>query len=349
MDLHRLIQLGFDTFFQQQLNSVSEPGLVPARVMGVHRSGLELRGDGFQGFRELATHDTDRFPTIGDWVLWEQDRQRIARILDRKSLFRRRAPGGQRSEQNIAANVDSVFIVSSCNADFNEARLERYLAIARESDVMPIIVLTKADQCDNPGAYARRARRLAHDVQVETVNALENDSLAVLQPWLGEGQTIALLGSSGVGKSTIINTLSGKGAIRTQSIRANDAKGRHTTTSRSMHPLDGGAWLVDTPGMRELQLVDVSAGLSSVFDEISSLTRDCRFSDCQHDAEPGCAVQKAIATGKIDAARLERWRKLVREDARNSESLAERRARDRSTGRFYKSIIDGKNAQKKRI
>jgi ribosome biogenesis GTPase len=181
---------------------------------------------------------------------------------------------------------------------------------------------------------------------VEAVNALSRDSLNCLNGWLGKGQTVALLGSSGVGKSTLANTLRGTNELATQDIRSDDDKGRHTTTSRQMRQLPGGAWIVDTPGMRELQLTDVEAGLNDVFAEITTVAKECRFADCGHIAEPGCAVRTAIESGKIDADRFARWRKLVREEAHNRESIAERRARDKSTGRLYKSIIS--DAQRKR-
>ena len=342
----KLVELGFDSFFQHQVLGEDLSGAVPARIMGVQRSGLELMGDKLEGYFELPGGDFKKRPAIGDWVLWDTGSQRIARILDRKSLFRRRAPGTDRHEQFIAANVDTLLIVSSCKQDFNEARLQRYLAIARESEVLAMILLTKADTCDDPGSFVNTASRLATAIQVEAVNALSKESLSILDAWLSRGQTIALLGSSGVGKSTIINTLSGMDSVLTQGIRESDARGRHTTTSRSMHQLPTGAWLLDTPGMRELQLTGVKAGLDDLFDESSSLAGHCRFSDCQHQSEPGCAVQKAINTGDIDQARLQRWRKLVREDEFNSASIAERRARDKSFGRLYKSIINDKNAQK---
>lgn len=343
-----LASLGWDSYFQQQVVDLESPSLLPVRVMSVHRSGLEIAGERCREFVENSPRNTDLRPTIGDWLLVDAETLQVERRLERKSLFKRRAPGTDRREQLIAANIDTLFVVSSCNQDFNEARLERYLAIGREAECMAVIVLTKADLCDDPHEYVRRAGRLAAAVQAESVNALDRNSLVSLEPWLSPGQTIALLGSSGVGKSTLTNTLLGNQAATTASIRDDDAKGRHTTTARSMHQLVGGAWLVDTPGMRELQLTDVKAGLDDVFAEISSLASDCKFADCTHESEPGCAIQRAVKSGEIDTERLQRWRKLSREEARNSESIAERRARDKSFGRLIKNVVEEKDARKRR-
>lgn len=341
-----LSDLGWDPFFQQQLSAEEASGTVPVRVMNVQRSGLQVCGETVNQHIELSAGDHEMQVTVGDWILLHPDTRKISRRLERKSLFRRRAPGTDRREQLIAANVDTLFIVSSCNQDFNEARLERYLAIAREARVMAIVVLTKADLSDDPAAYVTAAARLAPALQVEAVNALEVASLRQLEPWLELGQTIALLGSSGVGKSTLVNTLLGSDEITTQGIRDDDARGRHTTTARSMHRLPGGSWLLDTPGMRELQLTDVRSGLDDVFAEISALAADCRFADCGHNGEPGCAIKAAIDDGRMDQERLKRWRKLVREEAINTETIAERRARDKGFGRLMKSVLKEKNARK---
>jgi ribosome biogenesis GTPase len=210
-----------------------------------------------------------------------------------------------------------------------------------------VIVLTKSDLTEDPQEFATAAAKLAPDVLVEAVNAKNEESLRCLEGWLDNGQTIALLGSSGVGKSTITNTLLGQQQIETRDIRSGDDKGRHTTTSRSVFRLPGGAWLLDTPGMRELQLTDVQTGIDDVFAEISVLAEDCKFADCVHESEPGCAVQKAIDTGDIEAARVNRWRKLMREEAHNRESIAERRARDRSLGKLYKTVQSEKKSTRK--
>jgi len=342
----KLINLGLDMFFQQQIAGADLANIIPVRVINVHRSGLHLVGDRFDQQIELRTSEIQLQATVGDWLLFDLERKRLVRRLERKSLFKRRAPGSDRREQLIGANVDTLFIVSSCNRDFNAARLERFLAIAREATVLAVVVLTKADLVSDPQEFVAAARRLAPGVFVEAVNALRLDSLCCLNPWLQSGQTIALLGTSGVGKTTLTNTLLGEPVLTTRAIREDDARGRHTTTSRSLYQLPGGAWLLDTPGMRELQLTDVRTGLDDVFTEISELARVCRFADCEHQNEPGCAVIRAIDTGEIDQARLTRWRKLVREEALNRATIAERRARDKATGRLYKSIIREKKTRK---
>jgi len=325
-----LIELGWKPFFSEQLLPEECSHLQPVRALAIHRGAVAVAGAGIDRLISPGLPNSDaeeRQLAVGDWLLVDPGLLQIVRILRRASLFKRRAPGSGRKLQLIAANVDTVFIVASCNEDFSPARIERYLILAREVGVHPVVVLTKVDLTETPDAFVEAARGLQPGLDVEIVDARDSLSAGSLAAWCGVGQTVALLGSSGVGKSTLINTLRKSLTIATADVRQADGKGRHTTTVREMHRLARGGWLMDTPGMRELQLTDAAAGLAAVFDDIVSLAQLCKFSNCAHESEPDCAVQRALRDGTLDPCRLERLRKLAAEDDLNTLHLDERRPR----------------------
>ncbi|EHH2453678.1 ribosome small subunit-dependent GTPase A [Vibrio parahaemolyticus] len=257
-----LKQLGWKPFFQQQLTLDDYDNTIFARVIAHHRSGYLLATEA--GQVHLNVHHSLPNMTVGDWVILNEDQQ-FVRLLDRLSLFSRKAAGSKVAEQLIAANVDTVFIVCSLNHDFNLSRIERYLALVHEADVEPVIVLSKADLCDDVDELKSQVQKLDPLLVIETVNGLDAESTSKLMSWCNEGQTVAFIGSSGVGKSTLVNALLGQQEQSTGYIREDDSKGRHTTTSRSIHLLPAGGILIDTPGMREIQLVDCEAGVSEAF------------------------------------------------------------------------------------
>ncbi len=339
-----LPQLGWQPYFQQQLTLEDYEHNVIARISAHHRSGYELLSE--NGRSTLPIHHSLPPMTVGDWVLIDESGQFVKR-LERSSLFRRKAAGTKVTEQFIAANIDTVFVVCSLNQDFNLSRIERYLSIAHEAQVEAVVVLTKADLCDDAIQKKAQVQQLDAMLMVETINALDHESTQNLLDWCKTGKTVAFLGSSGVGKSTLINTLLGQQTQQTGAIREDDSKGRHTTTSRTLHIMPSGALLLDTPGMRELQLTDCESGVSETFSDIEDLTKQCRFSDCRHQGEPGCAVQLAIEQGDLDTRRLENYFKLLREQARNSATLAQQRAQDKQLGKLYRSIQNESQGRKK--
>ena len=314
-----LAALGWSPFFDDQI-AADETGCLKLRVATVHRARMSaISQDGPVKLRLPARSNTAEF-AVGDWVLADPQDHSLIRRLDRQSLLERQTVGA-REPQLIAANVDTLLIVTSCNDDFNPARLERYLALANEAGTNPVIVLTKADQVTDAADFIDRAAALQRGLEVVCVNAKSPSAVTALEPWCSMGKTVALVGSSGVGKSTLLNTLADKPADQAQltgDIREDDAKGRHTTTSRSLHAIAQGGWVIDTPGIRTLRVSDVSAGLDVLFAEITELAPNCRFRDCSHKHEPGCAVQAAVVSGALDAERLDRWHKLYDENVENT-------------------------------
>jgi ribosome biogenesis GTPase len=285
-----LDQLGWSGFYSQKLTLHDLSAGYPARVSSVQRSHVTVLCE--RGALEVVVPRrlAASAVAIGDWLLIEHEAPRVLRVLERRSLISRMAAGTGKQMQAIAANLDTLLVVTSCNDDFNLARLERYLTLARHGQVEPVIVLTKADLCTDVEKFAAQARTIARDIAVLSMNATAHAQTGALAPWLGRGQTVAFVGSSGVGKSTLVNTLLASDLQATCGIREHDAKGRHTTTSRQMFALPAGAWVIDTPGMRELRLGAMEDAVGAVFDDIEALTQECRFRDCHHRNDAGGAI-----------------------------------------------------------
>lgn len=335
--------LGWSAFYTSQLEIEEVEAATPARVSAVHRTQIAVLTETGPISLSLDPGMSSGEIAVGDWVLCDPEAARMIRRLDRQSTLQRGSDYHYGERQLIAANIDTLFITTSCNADFNVARLERYLALAHDAEITPVIILTKADQADDPDVYSVQAEALGRDLSVVTLDALHGDVANVLAPWIGNGQTVTLAGSSGVGKTTLANALTGDNAA-TQGIREDDARGRHTTTKRSLHHLPTGGWLIDTPGMRGLGVADVAAGIAATFPEISEVEGNCRFRNCEHVSEPGCAIQAGIAAGDIDPERLKRFQKLVREDTQATETIAQAHSR----GRKFGKIVKAAQARKKR-
>lgn len=335
MSQYTLNQLGWQGTFQQQISLEELETCLFARVFEHHRTHYLIQTESLDMPLEIRPNMPTM--TVGDWLVMSEHHE-FVRLLERSTVLSRKAAGSKVEEQLIAANVDTLFIVNSLNDDFNLNRIERYLAIAHESGCEPVIVLTKADQCKDLDEYRSQVNSIDPFLMVETVNALDTDSVVSLSPWLTLGKTVAFVGSSGVGKSTLVNTLLQQQTQDTAGIREDDSKGRHTTTARSLHIMPTGALLLDTPGVRELQIADCEAGVEETFSDIVALTKQCRFSDCKHITEPHCAVINALENESLDQRRLDNYYKLLKEQERNGASIAETRLKDKSFGKLIKSV-----------
>jgi ribosome biogenesis GTPase / thiamine phosphate phosphatase len=317
--------LGWNSYFEACWGEYNGLGLVPARVVSQQRGLWRVAGD-FRGcwaapagkLRAHAEENGALWPSVGDWVGVEcvaaGGRAVIHGVLPRRSQFVRKVAGRRVEEQVLAANVDVALVVAALDGDFNLRRIERYLAQCWESGARPAVVLNKADQCGDTAARIADAERVGMGVPVFAVSALTGLGMQALDAFLAAGQTVVLLGSSGVGKSTLLNRVLGREAQSTRPVRESDSRGRHTTTSRELFALPGGALVIDTPGLRELQLWGAEEGVAQAFADIEELATKCRFRDCGHAGEPGCAVQAAIDAGELDAGRLENLKKLQREE-----------------------------------
>jgi ribosome biogenesis GTPase / thiamine phosphate phosphatase len=347
--MFRLQDLGWNDFFAVQILQ-NEEVLAPARVAEESRSRYRLYSECGESWGELSgkfrhsAHARADLPAVGDWLLAQirpgEKRSTIHRLLARRSKFSRKTAGKKTEEQIVAANIDTLLLVSSLNREFNPRRLERYLSLAWESGARPILILNKADVCEDPDSLLADAQSASLGVRILLTSALRGDGVAELRQIVRDAGTAAFLGSSGVGKSALINAILGEDHQPTSDVRETDDRGRHTTTSRQLILALGGGVLIDTPGMRELQLWDSAHGLERTFTDVHHLAAQCKFRDCRHQSEPGCAVRAAAEIGDLDSERLSRYHKLEREQQflASKQDAALRAERTKSMRRLMKNV-----------
>jgi ribosome biogenesis GTPase len=320
-----LKQLGWNSYFAALWDGrdAEAAAWVPARVISQQRGLWRVAGDFAECWAEASgtlrtgAEAGEDWPAAGDWVAVEMlsggGRPLIHKVLPRRTKFVRKVAGKRLEEQVIAANVDTAFVVMALDGDFNVRRLERYLAQSWESGAKSIVVLNKADDCADVDARVAEVESIAAGVPIFALSARTGEGVEALDKFLAAGETVVLLGSSGVGKSTLLNHFLQRDAQTVQPVRASDSRGRHTTTHRELFALPGGALLIDTPGLRELQLWGAAEGVEQTFSDIEEFAAGCKYGNCGHTSEPGCGVQAAMADGRLDAERVENWRKLQRE------------------------------------
>ena len=322
--IYLLLQdLGWDPFFENNYEPIRQPGLSVMRIAWENREKYTAYGElgeydcSLSGRFRYEKENKGDFPAVGDWVavsiLPDEKKAVISAVLPRKSAFCRKVAGKVTGEQVVASNIDTVFIVMGLDLNFNLRRAERYLTMAWDSGALPVILLNKADICPETETRISEVEAVAPGVEVKALSAFANVGMDIFGQYTGKGKTLAFLGSSGVGKSTIINSLLGREHMKVNEVSGAGSRGRHTTTYRELIPLPGGGMVIDTPGMRELQVWGDEEALELVFDEIGELAVKCRFRDCAHESDPGCAVREALESGALSQKRFESYLKLKKE------------------------------------